>query len=519
MSAKQAPILLQPDVIVVELGSQLTSNIERTARELGHYAPIMKLEEAVVWLEKNETRAIIFSGGLKSVKDPDAPKPPRHLLSLRRKNGDPVYVLGICYGHQWIAEALGGIVERREAEHGPAMLTTTDDLLFRDTPSRQTVWMNHCDSVVRAPHGFSALGFTKDGSIAAMGNGTAFGTQFHPEATHTECGKQIIANFLTLAGCRQNWSPESMEKTVQMRIEAIVGDSDIILPFSGGKDSTLTAALIPPGMKSRTQGFTLDMGNLRRYDLPDAECHAQFAGIPWCVIDKRHLVNALFAHTMDPEEERDIFSNVYVETAVEVARTYLGPRVTALQGTIRADVVESGGTGGAKIKRHHNTGIDWAKLGFGICEPLDHLFKYEVAALAKKIGLPPEVYARAPFPGPGNILRVLGAPVTLESMNIAAEGDERVKKILEAHGLYGEISQPVVIFCHIRTVGNKGDDRSFEGFLIVRLMVSEDFMTAKSYYLPPAVYDEIQASVASIPGVGRCMIDITSKPPATIEMK
>ena len=514
-----------PNVAIIELGSQYTLRIERTLRELGVRSVILDPKRARSWLEKHPLKAVILSGGAASVYDNDAPQPPEEIFALRRENGEQVPILGICYGMQWLAHHLGGevksVADHKEyglsqiQYHGPV-----NDRMFAGSLV-QSVWMSHGDTVTKVPEGFKALAVSgydvdaKSYATAMMTDGTIYGVQFHPEVSHTPHGKEMLANFLKMAGCENDWAPTSLVTSIQEEAIARIGNERVIFGFSGGVDSTTVSAILAPALKDRLLAITIDGGHLREGELDEIQAHAKAAGVNLRIIDARDEFNAVMHDTIDAEEKRKRFKKVYTSLFIRAAQDFNATAV--LQGTLAPDRIESGATGGALIKSHHNVGLDFGNLLQW--HPIDHLFKYEVRALAKEVGLPESVWNRQPFPGPGLFLRVVGFPATPERLDIVRWADARVREILIRHNLYETISQLVVAYVNVNTVGVKGDARVYRGSIVVRAIETIDFMTGEGVWFPKHVVNEIKRVLPTHPGIVRAWFDPTDKPPATTEME
>ena len=506
-----------PQVIIVELGSQFTIQIQRTLRELGVRSKIIKPEEAIN-LVQDSVKAIILSGGSASVHDSKAPQLPDIFLSLLRDEKNKVPVLGICYGMQLLAHGLGGTVKEETKEYGSTLLTLNSEeeskSIFTSTSSEQTVWMNHGDSVTELPQGFHILAKTAN-AVAAMSNGTIHAVQFHPEATQTEYGKQIFQNFLDLAGCEVDWKPGSVIDDIQQKVLTDLGERKAIIGFSGGVDSTTLSAILAPVLGDKLIAITIDPGNLREGELDEIRTNAESAGINLTVVEAADEFIAALATTTDAEEKRARFKECYQKIFVNEAQKADVQMI--IQGTLAADKIESGATGGAMIKSHHNVGLDMG--GLEQIHPIDHLYKYEVRGLGKEIGLPERIFNRQPFPGPGLFIRIVDTPVTKEKLEAVRWADARVREILVKHGVYNEISQLVVAYMGIKTVGQKGDGRVYSNAIVVRPVTTVDFMTTEAYFLPPEIAKEISSVIPTHKDIVRVWFDYTEKPPATTEME
>ncbi len=514
-----------PKVVIVELGSQYTLLIERSLRELGVRSVILAPTQASEWLKNTEAKAVILSGGSASVYDKDALEPPEEVLTLKQSDGNPVFVLGICYGMQWLAHRLGGEVKPapEHREYGEAsvslmpFLSSSAARFFADTPARQTVWMSHGDSVVTLPPNFFALAGPWPEPCAAMTNGEAlYGVQFHPEVTHTAYGKTILANFLfKIAGCVRDWEPSSIVFGIQERVREELGVGKAILGFSGGVDSTTLAKILSPVLGDRLLAVVIDGGQLREGELPKIRQHAEYAGARLKVMDILYKFIHAIEGAIDAEEKRQRFAKIYAELLLRAAHDF-GAEVV-IQGTLAPDRIESGATGGARIKLHHNVGL--SLRGIRQLHPLDDLFKDEVRTLAREIGLPESVWKRKPFPGPGLYPRVVGTPITSEKLSLVRWADAQVTDILKKHGVYDTLSQLVVAYGGMKTVGVKGDARVYGYPILVRAVETVDFMTARAVFFPPAVVREMVSVLTKQDGITGVFFDMTDKPPRTIEFE
>lgn len=509
-----------PNVAIIELGSQYTLLIERTLREIGVRSVILDPNRATDWFKQHSVRAVILSGGAASVYDEGAPQPPEEILALKREDGQPVAILGICYGMQWLAHRLGGEVKpvlgHREYGEAELHLREGNHKIFAGTPTSQKVWISHGDSMLTTPNGFTVLGHTGSGTIAAMAKDLVWGVQFHPEVTHTPHGKTMLTNFLRdIAGCEQDWQPSSIVPSIQESVLAQIGNQKAIFGFSGGVDSTTVSAILSPVLKKRLLAVTLDGRHLREGELDEIKQHAEYADVALKIVDARPEFAKTMATVIDAEEKRKRFKKVYADLLVKAARDF-GATVV-IQGTLAPDRIESGTTGGALIKPHHNVGLDMGNLLQ--LHPINHLFKHEVRALAREIGLPESVWNRQPFPGPGLFLRVVGVPATPEKLDIVRWADAHVREITQRHGIYNDLSQLIVAYIGVNTVGVKGDARVYGGAVVVRAVETNDFMTAKGVHLSDTIQDEITATLTKHPEIVRVWYDPTNKPPATIEME
>ncbi len=517
-----------PKVLIIDLRSQTTNNIERVVRELGYRSAVFEPGKAKGFIKKgNRIDAVILSGGDWSVFVEGAPKVPEEIFSLKRTDGSPVPILGICYGHQLLAHRFGGVVATHRPEFGRVTieLSRDDDVLFENTKSKQQVWMNHSDSVVKLPPGFSADAFSQNGSISAISDmqRNIYGVQFHPEVTHTVYGAQILGNFLgpRIANCTKDWSPNSIVDRIRGEIENGVGTDTAMVGMSGGVDSTTVAAIAAPVLGKRLFGLSIDAYHLRLNEVNEITLHANAARLDNTVI--RIDPVAHIATTIDAEKKRELFvQHGYVPPFVDFSREKSAKKF--LQGSLAPDFIESGATGGQLIKTHHNASkalrdaMD--REGITQLHPLRDLFKYEVRAIAQKLGLPKSVFARKPFPGPGNFIRCIGIPVSHPLLECIAWSYERVEEILKHDlELWEELSQLVVGYWGLNTTGQKGEGRAYTGSIAYRAVKTLDFMTAEGIAFESAIQKEITSVLTAHPLVVHAVCVPTDKPPGTIEFE
>ncbi len=506
-------------VLIVDFGSQFAKKFPKVAEGAFVRTVLLSPAKAGVWAATNEVRAIILTGGDKSVYDDDSPQLPDSVRRLIVEGKVPT--LAVCYGMQLIAQTFGGKVANVLAhrEYGKAGLNIMASQLFQDLPASELpVWSSHGDSVVTVPTSYRITARSSQGGIAAMenDNGTVFCVQFHPEVQHTACGQRIIENFLLkIAHCEKDWSPENLSETIVEETMQEVGNERVIAGFSGGVDSTTAAKLFAERLGDRFLGVTLDCGHLREGEVELARAHAAAAGIQHEVIDCRAFFADAFSRTMDAEEERKIFSDHYVDTLIRKADVFGAKFV--LQGTLAPDLIESGKTGGALIKTHHNGDNDFQHLIQ--LHPLRHLFKHEVRAIARQLDLPQSVWGRKPAPGPCLFLRIFGTNITMELLDVVRWADARVTEILTHHGLFDEVDQLVVAYDGSKATCVKGDARAYLGSIVVRAVQSQDFMTANAIIHPADVTREITDTLGAHSKIGRVFFDYSNKPPGTIEFK
>ncbi|MQA83278.1 MAG: glutamine-hydrolyzing GMP synthase [Streptosporangiales bacterium] len=513
-------------VLVVDFGAQYAQLIARRVRECHVYSEIVPPTMPVGEMLAKRPKAIILSGGPASVYAEGAPLPPEGLF----ETGMPT--LGICYGFQLMARTLGGVVERTGiAEYGGTPLSVlTEGSLLAGLPREQSVWMSHGDSCIRAPEGFLVTASTDATPVAAMEDAARglYGVQFHPEVLHTEHGRQVLRHFLyDAAGCRPTWT---MANIVQEAVEAIrgqVGDKRALCGLSGGVDSAVAAALVQRAIGDRLTCVFVDHGLLRKGEAEQVEKDFVAAtGVSLKVVDAADRFLAALSGVADPEQKRKIIGREFIRAFEGAARETLGEagahgeevRFLA-QGTLYPDVVESGGgSGAANIKSHHNVGGLPEDLGFALVEPLRWLFKDEVRRVGEELGLPPKIVWRQPFPGPGLAVRVIGE-VTRERLDVLREADAIVREELTRAGLDRDIWQcPVVLLSSVRSVGVQGDGRTYGHPVVLRPVTSEDAMTADWARLPYEVLTRVSTRITNeVPGINRVVLDVTSKPPGTIE--
>jgi GMP synthase (glutamine-hydrolysing) len=513
-------------VLVVDFGAQYAQLIARRVREAHVYSEVVPHTTPVAELLARRPAAIILSGGPSSVYAPGAPGVDAALLT----SGVPAF--GICYGFQAMAQALGGEVAHTGGkEYGGTPLTLEgDSVLFARLPAAQSVWMSHGDSVVAAPAGFSVTASTARTPVAAFEDVTRglAGVQFHPEVLHTTHGQAVLEHFLyDVAGCRPTWTAASIVEEQVEAIRAEVGDKLVLCGLSGGVDSAVAAALVQRAVGDRLTCVFVDHGLLRAGEAEQVERDFVAAtGVRLRVVDAVPAFMSALAGVTDPEAKRKAIGREFIRAfegaALEVVAEAgaHGEVVEFLvQGTLYPDVVESGGgTGAATIKSHHNVGGLPADLQFRLVEPLRRLFKDEVRAVGAELGLPADIVARQPFPGPGLGIRIVGE-VTPDRLATLRAADLIVREELTGAGLDAAIWQcPVVLLADVRSVGVQGDGRTYGHPIVLRPVSSEDAMTADWSRLPYDVLARISTRITNeVPEVNRVVLDVTSKPPGTIE--
>src|SRR6188472_122482 len=514
-------------VLVVDFGAQYAQLIARRVREARVYSEIVPHTMPVEEMLARRPKAIVLSGGPSSVYESGAPSIDTALFTA----GTPVF--GMCYGFQLMAQGLGGEVAHTGVrEYGRTPVTVgTPGTLLADVPVEHSVWMSHGDSVAAAPEGFTVLASTAGTPVAAfedVGRGLA-GVQWHPEVLHTEHGQQVLEHFLhDIAGCRQTWTMLNIVEEQVAAIREQIGGGRAICALSGGVDSAVAAAIVQRAIGDRLTCVYVDHGMMRLGETEQVRRDFEAVFDTLDVVDASDQFLGSLEGIVDPEEKRKIIGREFIRTfeAAEV-RVFgdlaSGAQETAylVQGTLYPDVVESGGGAGtSNIKSHHNVGGLPDDLQFELVEPLRTLFKDEVRAVGEQLGLPPEIVWRQPFPGPGLAIRIIGA-VTRDRLEILREADAVARAELTAAGLDREIWQfPVVLLADVRSVGVQGDGRTYGHPIVLRPVTSEDAMTADWGRRPYEVLERISTRITNeVDEVNRVVLDITSKPPATIDLE
>ena len=513
-------------VLVVDFGAQYAQLIARRVREARVYSEIVPSTMPVSEMLERDPVAVILSGGPSSVYAPGAPGIDASLF----EHGIPVF--GICYGFQAMAQALGGeVAHTGGSEFGRTELNVSDPgVTLAELPSVLSVWMSHGDAVARAPEGFTVTASTAGAPIAAFENVATrcAGVQFHPEVLHTESGQRILEHFLhDLAGLDDDWTTAEIVEEQVAAIRAQVGDHQVICGLSGGVDSAVAAALVHEAVGDQLTCVFVDHGLLRKGEREQVERdYVAATGIRLVVVDAADRFLAELAGVTDPETKRKIIGRLFIRVFEDAAAQVVAERGEhggtvdfLVQGTLYPDVVESGGgTGTANIKSHHNVGGLPDDLQFQLVEPLRTLFKDEVRAVGEQLGLPAAMVWRHPFPGPGLAIRIIGA-VDRERLDILREADAIAREELTAAGLDRDVWQfPVVLLADVRSVGVQGDGRTYGHPVVLRPVSSEDAMTADWSRLPYDVIARISTRITNeVRQINRVTLDVTSKPPGTIE--
>lgn len=505
-------------ILILDFGSQYTQLIARRVREHHVFSEIQPFNAELEKFKTHNLKGIILSGGPSSVYDEEAPRIGKELLGL----GVPV--LGICYGLQLITYLEGGkVVQAEEKEYGPAQLQILKSSpLLEGIPTENNVWMSHGDKVLTLPAGYNAIAKTENAPFAAIEHesGTIFGLQFHPEVTHTDYGSKLLGNFvLDICGCKGEWSPASFIEESVRSIRQQVGDKHVLCGLSGGVDSSVVAVLLQKAIGSQLHCVFVDNGLLRFREAEEVEevFTTQFDMNLTCV-NKRQLFYDKLQNVTDPERKRKIIGTEFIRVFEETAE-HLGEFDFLAQGTLYPDVIESVSFKGPSvtIKSHHNVGGLPEHFDFKLLEPLRELFKDEVRAVGRELGIPEKSIGRHPFPGPGLAVRILGA-VTKERVEVLQKADAIYIEELHNAGIYDEIWQAFAVLLPVQSVGVMGDQRTYENVLALRAVTSTDGMTADWYEMPYDVLALVSNRIINeVRGINRVVYDVSSKPPATIE--
>jgi GMP synthase (glutamine-hydrolysing) len=516
---------VEQEIVVLDYGGQYSQLIARRVRDCGVFSELLPHHVPVEEIAARKPRGIILSGGPASVYADGAPALDLGLLEL----GVPV--MGICYGMQLLVHTLGGRVEQAEVgEFGRSELQVIEPgVLMRGLPREQTCWMSHRDTVYEPPPGFTALASSTGSPVAAVQQAERgiYGIQFHPEVVHTPYGQEILTRFLTeICGCEPNWSAASIVEEQIRRIREQVGSGNVICGLSGGVDSSVAALLVHRAVGDQLTCVFVDHGLMRKDEGEQViKTFRDTFKVPLVAVDAEKRFLEKLRGVTEPEAKRKAigaeFIRVFEEEAEKLAEddpTRPGAKFL-VQGTLYSDVIESGGgTGAATIKSHHNVGGLPDDLQFELVEPLRALFKDEVRAVGAELGLPERLVWRQPFPGPGLAIRVVGGEATRERLDVLREADHILQEEIRRAGLYRELWQSFCVLPDVRTVGVQGDERTYGYVVVVRAVTSDDAMTADWARLPYDLLETIASRMINeLREVNRVVLDITSKPPGTIE--
>lgn len=512
-------MVVSEKVIILDFGSQTTQLIARRVRELGVFSEIWPPDVEAERIRLAEPNGLILSGGPASVYGKGAPLPDAAIFDL----GLPI--LGICYGLQLIAHLQDGEVNRSDRrEFGHTELKIVKDTpLFDGMERSQAVWMSHGDRLLKLPQGFHPVAISEGSPFAAIENREKqqYGVQFHPEVSHTVHGREILKNFLRkICGCKETWNTRSFVESSIREIRQEVGSGQVVCGLSGGVDSSVTAVLLYKAIGSNLHCVLVDNGLLRLGEREQVESlfRDQF-GMDLIVADARERFLDALAGVIDPEEKRKIIGREFIAVFEETARS-LGKVDFLAQGTLYPDLIESRSAKGgpsATIKSHHNVGGLPEKMNLKLIEPLKELFKDEVRAVGKELGLNDELVRRHPFPGPGLAVRILGE-VTTENLDLISRADKIFIEELKKAGWYDRSSQALAVLLPVKSVGVMGDERTYERVVALRAVDSHDWMTADFTRFPWDLLARVANRIINeVQGINRVVYDVSSKPPATVE--
>jgi GMP synthase (glutamine-hydrolysing) len=505
-------------ILILDFGSQYSQLIARRVRELGVYSELHRFNLSADAIKQLQPKGIILSGGPASVYASDAPHPSPEIFGL----GVPI--LGICYGLQVIAYQLGGQVNMSaKREYGPADVSIDDTSdLFADIDTTVQVWMSHGDALTELSIGFERIAHTSNSPICAIRDPIRkiYGVQFHPEVVHTPKGKEILGNFIfRICGCRGNWNAESIIAKSEKEIRSIVGKQNVICALSGGVDSSVLAVLLHRAIGEQLFCIHINNGLMRKDESEQVvKLYRDMYHFNLDYLDGTDVFLERLAGITDPEQKRKIIGETFIELLEREARK-IGNVGFLAQGTLYPDVIESTSFRGPShtIKSHHNVGGLPKKMNLKLIEPFRELFKDEVRAVGRALGLPEKLITRHPFPGPGLAVRILG-DVTEEKLRIVREADAIFIDEIRAAGLYESIWQAFAVLLPVQTVGVMGDQRTYDNVIALRAVTSLDGMTADWFQFPHDVLARISSRIVNeVRGVNRVVYDVSSKPPSTIE--
>lgn len=503
-------------ILILDFGGQYTQLIARRIREANVFCEIVPYNIKPEEIKLKNPKGIVLSGGPASVYVENAPKCDKDIFNLQYP------VLGICYGAQLMTEALGGrVVAAPVREYGKTEVVLNNNIpLFKGIEKDTTCWMSHTDQIELPPQDFKVVASTANCPIAAIANveRKLYSVQFHPEVVHTPKGVEIIRNFLfEVCDCSADWTMDSLIEQTVKEIRSKVGSHKVVCALSGGVDSSVAAVLVDRAIHDQLVCIFVDNGLLRKNEGDIVvETFKRNYDMNIIRVDAKDRFLQRLKGVTDPEEKRKIIGNVFIEVFKEEAAK-LGDVKFLVQGTLYPDVIESGSPVAATIKSHHNVGGLPENVGFELIEPLRMLFKDEVRQVGRELGMSDEILFRQPFPGPGLAVRILGE-ITEEKLNILREADNIVLREMKKHGWYNKVWQSFAVLPDIKSVGVMGDERTYAHAIILRIVESNDGMTADWAKLPYDLLEDISNSITNeVFGVNRVLYDITSKPPATIE--
>ncbi len=513
-------------VVILDFGSQYSELIARRIRETQVYSEVLSYNTPAEHLQAMQPRGIILSGGPSSVYDPGAPSCDPSIWTL----GIPI--LGVCYGMQLMVQQLGGAVElAAKGEYGRAPLQIKDPTdLLTNVEDGSIMWMSHADSVAQLPEGFDVLAFTENSPFAAIADPKRhfYGVQFHPEVVHSQGGQALIRNFVYhICQCDPTWTTATFVEEAIQEVRSKVQEKKVLLALSGGVDSSTLAFLLHQAIGDQLLCMFIDQGFMRKYE-PERllKLFQEQFHIPVHYVNARERFLERLQGVTDPEQKRKLIGNEFIRVFEEESQQ-MGPFDYLAQGTLYPDVIESANTNvdpktgervAVKIKSHHNVGGLPENLRFKLVEPLRKLFKDEVRRVGRSLGLPAEIVNRHPFPGPGLAIRIMGE-VTAERLNTLRDADLIVRQEINRSGMYAHLWQSfAVLLPEVRSVGVMGDKRTYACPVVLRMVSSEDGMTADWAKVPYELLETISNRIVNeVPGVNRVVYDVTSKPPGTIE--
>jgi len=505
-------------IIILDYGSQYTQLIARKIRELEVHSIILPYDYSIDQIKKYNVKGFVLSGGPSSVYEKNAPFLNDNIFTY------DVPILGICYGFQLLVKYFDGLVESsKRAEYGSSnILFESSSGLFNTIQTKNTVWMSHGDKVSKIPQDWEITSKSENNIISSAQNinNKLFGVQFHPEVMHTHNGKKIIHNFLfDICKANPDWTASEFISQQLVNIRDTVGNSNVICALSGGVDSTVVACLLKKALGQKVTCVFVDHGLLRKNEAEEVmDMYNKYLNLDVILLNKSDEFIEALNDVKDPEVKRKIIGNKFIKEFENFSLKLKNVKFLA-QGTLYPDVIESGGYGKVadKIKSHHNVGGLPDKMKFKLIEPVNELFKDEVRKIGQELGIPVEFIMRHPFPGPGLGIRILGS-ITEERLNILKDADKIFIQILKDSGYYNKIWQAFCVLLPIKTVGVMGDKRTYDNVICLRMVTSVDGMTADWFDLPPDILKLCSNKIVNeVKGVNRVVMDVTSKPPGTIE--